>query len=147
MNRRHTHRPQLPRWLLWLLFACLLQIPALPAVGQSESKARIYWNARMDESHTVSLRTVLGSTLQVEACHVVQHGKVKREAVECKHLQTTMMSASPLAFSFSCDFEYQGVHYRLRGLYSANASASQQSIKCIPLTLGRDLMEQGGYQR
>lgn len=134
------------RHLCMLLVSALLLL-CLPAVGQLASKARIHWNARMDESHTVSLRTVFANTLQVEAAFVVQRGKVKREAVECKHLQSTVMSASPLVFSFSCDFEYQGLHYRLRGQYSANASASQQSIKCIPLTLGRDLIEQGGYQR
>ena len=58
-----------------------------------------------------------------------------------------MLTATPLSFTFSCDFEYQGLHYRLRGQYSAKASAPQQSIRCIPLTLGKDLMEQGGYQK
>ena len=103
--------------------------------------------ARMDAAHTVSLRTVFDNTLQVEAVYVVQRGKVKREAVQCQHLQSSMLTATPLSFTFSCDFEYQGLHYRLRGQYSANASAPQQSIRCIPLTLGKDLMEQGGYQK
>ena len=152
MNRMSYSVPMRHPLGLWLLAVCWLLLSALPvaaqsAGGQSVAKARIHWNARMDAAHTVSLRTVFDNTLQVEAVYVVQRGKVKREAVQCQHLQSSMLTATPLTFTFSCDFEYQGLHYRLRGQYSANASAPQQSIRCIPLTLGKDLMEQGGYQK
>ena len=143
--------PMVRMRLGWLTTVALLLLLSLPVAGQSAgaapTKSRIHWNARMDEHYTVSLRTVFDNTLHVEAAYVVQRGKVKRDAVECRHLQSTVFTTAPLSFSFSCDFEYQGLHYRLRGQYSDNASASQQSIKCIPLTLGKDLMEQGGYQK
>lgn len=145
-------RPSWRKWGPWLLAVCWQLMFCLTAMGQtvsdtSPSKARIHWNARMDVSHTVCLRTVFDNTLHIEAVYVVSRGRMKRETVQCRHLQSTMLATSPLAFSFSCDFEYQGLHYRLRGQYSANAAAAQQSIKCIPLTLGKDLMEQGGYQQ
>ena len=149
MNKRIV-TSKFRKCLGWLVAVTLLLLLSLPAAGQSAGtppKSRIHWNARMDDHYTVSLRTVFDGKLQVEAAYVVQRGKVKRDAVECRHLQSTVLTTSPLSFSFSCDFEYQGLHYRLRGQYSDNASATQQSIKCIPLTLGKDLMEQGGYQR
>jgi len=149
MNKRIV-TSKFRKCLGWLVAVSLLLLLSLPAAGQSAGtppKSRIHWNARMDDHYTVSLRTVFDGKLQVEAAYVVQRGKVKRDAVECRHLQSTVLTTSPLSFSFSCDFEYQGLHYRLRGQYSDNASATQQSIKCIPLTLGKDLMEQGGYQR
>lgn len=151
MKKRIGVTPMVRMRLGWLVTVALLLLLSLPASGQSAgappSKSRIHWNARMDEHYTVSLRTVFDNTLHVEAAYVVQRGKVKRDAVVCRHLQSTVFTTAPLSFSFSCDFEYQGLHYRLRGQYSDNASASQQSIKCIPLTLGKDLMEQGGYQK
>lgn len=150
MNKRIVVTSKFCKCLGWLVAVTLLLLLSLPAAGQSvgaSHKSRVHWNARMDELYTVSLRTVFDSKLQVEAAYVVQRGKVKREAVVCRHLQSTVLTTAPLSFSFSCDFEYQGMHYRLRGQYSDNASATQQSIKCIPLTLGKDLMEQGGYQR
>ena len=150
MNKRIVLTSRFRKCLGWLMAVTLLLLLSLPVAGQSvgaSSKSRIHWNARMDAAHTVSLRTVFDNTLQVEAVYVVQRGKVKREAVQCQHLQSSMLTATPLTFTFSCDFEYQGLHYRLRGQYSANASAPQQSIRCIPLTLGKDLMEQGGYQK
>ena len=150
MNKRIVLTSRFRKCLGWLMAVTLLLLLSLPVAGQSvgaSPKSRIHWNARMDDQYTVSLRTVFDNTLQVEAVYVVQRGKVKREAVQCQHLQSSMLTATPLSFTFSCDFEYQGLHYRLRGQYSANASAPQQSIRCIPLTLGKDLMEQGGYQK
>ena len=150
MNKRIVLTSRFRKCLGWLMAVTLLLLLSLPVAGQSvgaSPKSRIHWNARMDDQYTVSLRTVFDGKFQVEAAYVVQRGKVKREAVACRHLQSTVLTTAPLSFSFSCDFEYQGLHYRLRGQYSDNASAAQQSIKCIPLTLGKDLMEQGGYQR
>jgi len=135
------------RWLL-ALAAILMGAPlAAQTTGVPPAKARIHWNARMDDGHSVSLRTTFDTSLHVEALYVVARGRVKREAVECRHMQSTVLSTQPLAFSFACDFEYQGTNYRLRGQYSANAAAAQQSLRCIPLTLGKDLIEQGGYQK
>ena len=105
----------------------------------------VHWQARMNDSCTVVLQTIVKGEVTIGRAVVTKKGTWKREEVQCRNLSQQVESAKPLAFTFSCDFEYKGLRYRLRGHFSDDDSGGgRQMIRCIPLTLGEDFIEQGG---
>ena len=124
-------------------------------LARSQSVVQVYWQARMNDSLTVSLRMTCdmrmkaGERTRLTDATVMKRGQVKRERVTLRNVECREEGGAVLGLSFSCDFEHRGVRYRLRGRYTddpENTGTGRQSIQCIPLTLGRDIIEQGGYQ-
>lgn len=167
--RRITHpRPLLAgrenggkarRWALLLL--SLVLFLGTRAWGQTVTApqpsptTQIHWQARMNDTLTVSVRMnydarlKAGERARLADATVVRRGQVRRERVVLRHVECLEESGAVLELSFTCDFEHHGVRYRLRGRYTddpENNGSGRQSIQCVPLTLGRDIMEQGGYQ-
>ena len=145
---------------VFLLFALLIILPAsasgsLP-FGEEIGVGSIHWQARMNDSLTVSLRMTYDARLKAgerarfSDATVVKRGQLRRERVTLRNVECHEEGGAVIGLSFSCDFEYHGLRYRLRGRYTddpENTGSGHQSIQCIPLMLGRDIIEQGGYQR
>ena len=114
----------------------------LTTSARSQQTMQVNWQARMNDSLTIGLRMTYDARLKAGE-------RVRRERVTLRNVDCREEGGAVLGLSFSCDFEYHGVRYRLRGRYTddpENTGSGHQSIQCIPLTLGRDIIEQGGYQ-
>lgn len=111
----------------------------------------VHWQARMNDSCTVVLRTAYDKTLTIAGARVNTRGSFRSEAVECRNVQVQVEKVQPPVYSYSCDFEYRGTYYRLRGFYADDSEgAPRQSVKCIALTLSDDFLRksgQGGTRR
>ena len=114
--------------LLSLCFATL---------ARSQSVVQVYWQARMNDSLTVSLRMAYdmrmkaGERTRLTDATVMKRGQVKRERVTLRNVECREEGGAVLGLSFSCDFEHRGVRYRLRGRYTddpENTGAGRQSI-------------------
>ena len=115
----------------------------LTTAARSQQAMQVNWQARMNDSLTIGLRMTYDARLKAgERAKLADATVAKR--VDCRE-----EGGAVLGLSFSCDFEYHGLRYRLRGRYTddpENTGSGHQSIQCIPLTLGRDIIEQGGYR-
>lgn len=146
-----------------LLLALLITLPACGASLSPLSSAgvgvgngfSVYWQARMNDTLTVSVRMnydaqlKTGERARLADATVMRRGQMKRERVVLRNVECREEGGAVLELSFTCDFEYRGVRYRLRGRYTddpENTGSGRQSIQCVPLVLGRDIIEQGGYQ-
>lgn len=127
----------------------------LTMAAKSQQTMQVNWQARMNDSLTIGLRMSYdarlkaGERARLADATVAKRGQVRRERVTLRNVDCREESGAVLGLSFSCDFEYHGVRYRLRGRYTddpENTGSGHQSIQCIPLTLGRDIIEQGGYR-
>ena len=126
--------------LLLVMWTGSGQAQTLGHIGQT-----IYWQARMNDSCMVSLRTVVGKDCLVTGAHVVNRRSGKRKTVDCRNVNMQQEQMPRLAFTFTCDFEYDGLRYRLRGHFAdSRESGGQQSVRCMPLTLGDEFLRQGG---
>lgn len=123
------------RILLFLLLLCPVAVNA----------QTVHWQARMNDSCTVVFHTLVQSEVTIGRAVVAKRGTWKREEVQCRNLTQQVESMMPLTFTFACDFEYKGLRYRLRGHFTdSDNNGANQTIRCIPLTLGEDFIEQGG---
>ena len=127
----------------------------LATAARSQQTMLVNWQARMTDSLTIGLRMTYdarlkaGERARLADATVAKRGQVRRDRVTLRNVDCHEERGAVLGLSFSCDFEYRGVRYRLRGRYTddpENTGSGHQSIQCIPLTLGRDIIEQGGYQ-
>ena len=147
-----------------LLFSLLLFFSPVRGAGdglqlyfleEGVGSIQIHWQARMNDTLTVSVRMnydarlKTGERARLTDATVMRRGQMKRERVVLRNAECREESGAVLELSFTCDFEYRGVRYRLRGRYTddpENTGSGRQSIQCVPLMLGRDIIEQGGYQ-
>ena len=127
----------------------------LATAARSQQAMQVNWQARMNDSLTIGLRMTYdarlkaGERAKLADATVAKRGQVRRERATLRNVDCREESGAVLGLSFSCDFEYHGLRYRLRGRYTddpENTGSGHQSIQCIPLTLGRDIIEQGGYR-
>lgn len=127
--------------------------PMESQVLNSPKEGNVYWQARMNDSCDVNLRLEFENpgggepaVVRLNAAYVSRRNRIDRHRIQCEQLKCVFEGNAPLSFSFSTEFEYLGVSYRVRGHFTAgDENSGHSSVQCVPLTLSRESLQEGEY--
>ena len=120
----------------------------------SPKEGNVYWQARMNDSCDVNLRLDFENpggkkpaVVRLNAAYVSHRNRIYRSRIQCKEMECIFECDIPFSFSFSTEFEYLGIAYRVRGRFVAGNGEgnAHSSVLCVPLTLSRESLQEGEY--